>query len=152
MQTRLYIGGLFADGLAGGTIEVVSPADGTVLAEIAEARAEDIDRAVAVARQAFPAWSAWPAADRGRLLLALAGAVEGHADERARLESLGTGHPIRDSSRLDVPRTAAAYRYFGGMADKSSEPDRPSQLDWRGFLQLTAATGAASVLAACRWT
>jgi len=118
VQTRLYIGGLFVDGLAGGTIEVVNPADGTVLAEIAEARAEDIDRAVGAARQAFPAWAARPAADRGRLLLALADAVEEHADELARLESLDTGHPIRDSSRLDVPRTAAAYRYFGGMADK----------------------------------
>ena len=96
MQTRLYIGGQFVDGLAGGTIEVINPADGTVLAEIAEARAEDIDR----------------------LLLALAEAIEEHADELARLESLDTGHPIRDSSRLDVPRTAAAYRYFGGMADK----------------------------------
>jgi aldehyde dehydrogenase (NAD+) len=118
VQTRLYIGGLFVDGLAGGTIEVVNPADETVLAEIAEARAEDIDRAVGAARQAFPAWAARPAADRGRLLLALADAVEAHADELARLESLDTGHPIRDTSRLDVPRTAAAYRYFGGMADK----------------------------------
>jgi aldehyde dehydrogenase (NAD+) len=118
VQTRLYIGGLFVDGLAGGTIEVVNPADETVLAEIAEARAEDIDRAVGAARQAFPAWAARPAADRGRLLLALADAVEQHADELARLESLDTGHPIRDTSRLDVPRTAAAYRYFGGMADK----------------------------------
>jgi aldehyde dehydrogenase (NAD+) len=57
VQTRLYIGGQFVDGLAGGTIEVINPADGTVLAAVAEARAEDIDRAVAAARQAFPAWS-----------------------------------------------------------------------------------------------
>jgi aldehyde dehydrogenase (NAD+) len=47
VQTRLYIGGQFVDGLAGGTIEVINPADGTVLATVAEARAEDIDRAVA---------------------------------------------------------------------------------------------------------
>ena len=49
MQTRLYIGGQFVDGLACGTIEVINPADGTVLAAVAEARAEDIDRAVAAA-------------------------------------------------------------------------------------------------------
>jgi aldehyde dehydrogenase (NAD+) len=83
VQTRLYIGGQFVDGLAGGTIEVINPADGTVLAAVAEARAEDIDRAVAAARQAFPAWSARSAADRGRLLLALADAVEEHAAELA---------------------------------------------------------------------
>lgn len=129
MQTRRYIGGLFVDGLACGTIEVVNSADGTVPAEIAGARAEDIDRALAAARQAFPAWTARPTADRGRLLLALADAAEEHPDELARLESLDTGHPIRDSSRLDVLRTAAAYRYFGGMAGKCqgsiTHPDQP---------------------------
>ncbi|MGB6453295.1 MAG: aldehyde dehydrogenase family protein [Streptosporangiaceae bacterium] len=118
MQTRLYIGGKFVDGMAGGTIEIVNPADGTVLASVAEARAEDIDRAVTAAQQAFPAWSGRSAADRGRLLLALADAIEQHADELAQLESLDTGHPIRDTSVLDIPRTAAAYRYFGGIADK----------------------------------
>jgi betaine-aldehyde dehydrogenase len=56
--------------------------------------------------------------ERGRLLLRLADAIEGHGDELARLESQDTGHPIRDSRGLDVPRTAATFRYFGGMADK----------------------------------
>ena len=58
------------------------------------------------------------AADRGRLLLKLADAIEANADELAHLESLDTGHPIRDTRKLDVPRTAATFRYFGGMADK----------------------------------
>ena len=48
----------------------------------------------------------------------LADAIEANADELARLESLDTGHPIRDTRNLDVPRTAATFRYFGGMADK----------------------------------
>jgi len=131
VQTRLYIGGEFVDGLAGGTIEVINPADGTVLALVAEARAEDIDRAVQAAQQAFPGWAATPAADRGRLLLALADAIEANAADLARLESLDTGHPIRDTSRLDVPRTAAAYRYFGGIADKHEGSVVPVE---RGFL------------------
>ena len=64
------------------------------------------------------AWSKLAAADRGRLLLRLADAIEANADELARLESLDTGHPLRDSTVLDVPRAAAAFRYFGGIADK----------------------------------
>ena len=131
MQTKLYIDGEFADGLAGRTIEVANPADGTVLATIAEGGAEDIDRAVAAAKRAFPGWAATPAADRGRLLLRLADAVEGHAAELARLESLDTGHPIRDTTVLDVPRTAAAFRYFGGIADKHQGSVIPVE---RGFL------------------
>jgi len=58
------------------------------------------------------------AADRGRLLLKLADAVEADADYLAQLEALDTGHPIRDVRNLDIPRTAAVYRYFGGIADK----------------------------------
>lgn len=118
LQHRLFVGGEFVDALAGGTVEVRNPHDGSLLAEVAEARAADVDRAVAAARRAFPAWAATSAADRGRLLMRLADAVEAHADELARLESTDTGHPLKDSTVLDVPRTAATYRYFGGMADK----------------------------------
>jgi aldehyde dehydrogenase (NAD+) len=118
VQDRLFIAGEFVDAVAGGTVEVRNPHDGSLLAEVAEGRADDVDRAVAAARRAFPAWSATAASDRGRLLLRLADAIEAHADELARLESTDTGHPLKDTTILDVPRTAATYRYFGGMADK----------------------------------
>ena len=118
MQTRLFIGGEFVDALAGGTVDVRNPHDGSLLAEVAEARAADVARAVEAAQAAFPAWAATPAAQRGRLLGRLADAIEAHAEELARLESTDTGHPLKDTTLLDVPRTAATYRYFGGLADK----------------------------------
>ena len=102
----------------GGRIPVLNPHDNSLLAEVAEATAADVDRAVAAARKAFPAWKRMAAADRGRLLLKLADAIEADAAYLAELESLDTGHPIRDTRMLDVPRTAATFRYFGGMADK----------------------------------
>jgi aldehyde dehydrogenase (NAD+) len=129
--TRLFIGGEFVDAAEGATFAVRNPHDDGHLADVAEARAEDVDRAVAAARSAFPAWSTAAAAERGRLLLRLADAVEANAEELARLESTDTGHPIRDSSRLDVPRTAATFRYFGGMADKYEGTVVPVE---RGFL------------------
>jgi betaine-aldehyde dehydrogenase len=52
------------------------------------------------------------------LLLKLADAIEVNHEDLARIESLDTGHPLRDSRMLDVPRTVATFRYFGGMADK----------------------------------
>src|SRR5215472_9054433 len=118
MQARLFIDGQFTDGLAGRVIDVINPADGSLLAQVAEAGSEDVDRAVEAAQRAFPGWAAWPPADRGRLLTRLADLIEAHAAELAELESLDTGHPIRDTTGLDVPRTAAMFRYFGGMADK----------------------------------
>jgi betaine-aldehyde dehydrogenase len=118
MQTLLFIDGEFVDAEARGRIPVLNPHDGSMLAEVAEAGAADVDRAVEAARRAAPAWARLAAMERGRLLLRLADAIEGHGDELARLESQDTGHPIRDSRGLDVPRTAATFRYFGGMADK----------------------------------
>jgi acyl-CoA reductase-like NAD-dependent aldehyde dehydrogenase len=73
---------------------------------------------VLAAQAAAPGWAAVPAAARGKLLLRLADRIELEADALARLESLDTGHPIRDSRNLDVVRTANTFRYFGGMADK----------------------------------
>lgn len=118
MQTKLGIGGEFVDALDGSTFDVFNPHDGSKLADVAEAKPRDVDRAVEAAQAAFPGWRRMAAAARGRLLLKLADAVEARAEELATLESTDTGHPIRDSSRLDVPRTAATFRYFGGMADK----------------------------------
>ena len=118
IESRLFIGGEFTDALDGGRIPVLNPHDNSLLAEVSEATSADIDRAVAAARKAFPAWKRMAAADRGRLLLELADAIEADAGYLSELESLDTGHPIRDTRVLDVPRTALTFRYFGGMADK----------------------------------
>ncbi len=118
IETRLFIGGDFVPATEGGLIPVYNPHDNTLLAKVAEATAPDIDRAVEAARKAFPAWKRMAAADRGRLLLKLADAIEADLPHLSQLETLDTGHPIRDTKGLDVPRTAAAFRYFGGIADK----------------------------------
>ncbi|MBL4761182.1 MAG: aldehyde dehydrogenase family protein [Gammaproteobacteria bacterium] len=118
MPTQLFINGVFVDAAAGGTIEVVNPFDNSKICDIAEAREDDVDRAVAAAKAAFPAWSRMDAADRGHLLLKLADLIEANSEELIRLEALDTGHPVRDARVLDVPRTARCFRYFGGMSDK----------------------------------
>ncbi|MBB1595760.1 aldehyde dehydrogenase family protein [Achromobacter sp. UMC46] len=118
MQNQLFIGGRFTNAAAGGTIDVLNPHDGGLITAIAAADAADVDLAVQAAQRAFPAWSRMAAADRGRLLLKLADLIDANAEELAQLETLDTGHPIRDTRGLDVPRTAACFRYFGGMADK----------------------------------
>jgi acyl-CoA reductase-like NAD-dependent aldehyde dehydrogenase len=118
MQTQLFIGGRFVPAANGETLASLNPHDNSVIADVAMAGPADVDRAVAAAKAAFPKWSNLAAMERGRLLLKLADAIEANADKLARLESLDTGHPIRDTRNLDVPRTAATFRYFGGMADK----------------------------------
>jgi betaine-aldehyde dehydrogenase len=118
MQTQLFINGKFVPAEDGATLPVLNPHDNSVIANVAMAGKADIDKAVAAAKKAFPKWARMAAMDRGRLLLKLADAIEANADELARLESIDTGHPLRDTRNLDVPRTAVTFRYFGGMADK----------------------------------
>jgi acyl-CoA reductase-like NAD-dependent aldehyde dehydrogenase len=86
------------------------------------------------------------AGDRGRILLRLADLIEANGEELARLESLDTGHPLRDSRALDVPRTALCFRYFGGMADKF-EGSIPVDA---GFLNYTCANPWAWSARSCR--
>jgi hypothetical protein len=118
VQTKLFIDGQFVDALAGGTIPVYNPYTGEVICDIAEARAEDVDRAVEAALRAQPMWRAMDATERGNLLLRLADAIDAHGEELVQLEAQDTGHPVRDARKLDVPRTSRCFRYFGGMADK----------------------------------
>ncbi|WP_250441621.1 aldehyde dehydrogenase family protein [Caballeronia sp. AZ1_KS37] len=134
MQTQLFIDGRFVAALSGETLATLNPHDNSEIAQVSMAGREDVDRAVQAAKKAFPAWSAMAAADRGRLLLKLADAIEANADELARLESIDTGHPIRDTRNLDVPRTAATFRYFGGMADKFEGSVIPVEAGFLNYL------------------
>lgn len=134
IRHQLFIDGRFVDALSGETLPTLNPHDNTPIADVAMAGRADVDLAVAAAQRAFPAWSRMAAADRGRILLKLAELIEANAEELARLESLDTGHPIKDSRALDVPRTAACYRYFGGMADKFQGETIPVEA---GFLNYT---------------
>ena len=118
IQDQLFIAGKFVPAEDGATLTSVNPHDNSALAEVAMAGKADIDKAVAAAKAAFPKWSRMAAMDRGRLILKLADKIEEKAEELALLESLDTGHPLRDTLGLDVPRTAVTFRYFGGMADK----------------------------------
>lgn len=134
IRHQLFIDGRFVDALSGQTLPTLNPHDNTPIADVAMAGRDDVDLAVAAAQRAFGPWSGMAAADRGRILLRLADLIEAHAEELARLESLDTGHPLRDSRALDVPRTAACFRYFGGMADKFQGETIPVE---SGFLNYT---------------
>jgi len=96
VRHQLFIDGRFVDAESGETLATLNPHDNSTIAEVAMAGHADIDKAVAAATRAFPAWARMAAADRGRILLRLADLIEANTEELARLESLDTGHPLRD--------------------------------------------------------
>ena len=134
VRHQLFIDGRFVDAESGETLASLNPHDNSLICDVAMAGPADIDKAVAAAQRAFPKWSRLAAADRGRILLRLADLIEGNSEELARLESMDTGHPIRDSRLLDVPRTAATFRYFGGMADKFQGDVVPVEAGFLNYL------------------
>ena len=85
MQNQLFIDGRFVDAEDGATIDVLNPHDNSLITQIAEAKAADVDKAVAAAKKAFPKWSGMAAAERGRLLLKLADRIE---EEKEALQEL----------------------------------------------------------------
>jgi aldehyde dehydrogenase (NAD+) len=117
---RLLIGGERLEAADGRTFETLDPATGRTIAEVPQAGAEDVDRAVRAAREAFEdgRWSGIAAAKRTRAMLALADALEAHADELAELESLDNGKPVKLAGRVDVPLAIEHLRYFAGWPTK----------------------------------
>ncbi|MEV6898130.1 aldehyde dehydrogenase family protein [Amycolatopsis sp. NPDC051372] len=113
----LYIGGEWVDAKAGGRREIRCPADGSPVAEVAEATREDTEAAIAAARRAFDTgpWPSTPAAQRGDLLLRTADLLDRDSETFARAESLDTGKRLVES-RFDMADIAACLRYFGKLA------------------------------------
>jgi aldehyde dehydrogenase (NAD+) len=113
--------GLFIDGeFVPGSVmnKTVNPASEEVLAEVAWATAEEVDRAVAAARRAFAPWAALPGAERAKYLFRIARIIQERSRELAVLESLDNGKPIRESRDVDLPLVAAHFFYYAGWADK----------------------------------
>ena len=117
-QGRLFIGGTWQDAADGATFPTHSPATDEHLADVALAGGTDVDRAVAAARAALPAWSGLPGAERAKLLFRLARMLQERAREFAVLEVLDNGKPIRETRDFDVPTAAAHLFHHAGWADK----------------------------------
>lgn len=96
-----------------GSFDKISPIDGTLIAEVHEAGAEQVDRAVAAARAAFDGpWGRMTVAERARLLRGVADAIDRRADELVAAEVGDTGKPESLARDLDVARAAANFRSF----------------------------------------
>jgi phenylacetaldehyde dehydrogenase len=119
-RNRLLIDGKLVEAVSGKTFPVYNPATGTVLAQVAEADAADVNIAVKAARRAFDEgpWGKISPSDRGKLLWKLAELVERHSDELAEIESIDNGKPVAVARMADVPLTVDMFRYMAGWATK----------------------------------
>ncbi|MGR3342559.1 MAG: aldehyde dehydrogenase family protein [Paracoccaceae bacterium] len=119
-QRKHLIGGRWVEAASGKTFPVYNPATEEVIAHVAEGDAEDIDRAVKAARQAFESgpWPNLTPAERGRMIWRLGDLIYEHLEELAQLESLDNGKPFTVARAADVPLSADIFQYMAGWTTK----------------------------------
>jgi acyl-CoA reductase-like NAD-dependent aldehyde dehydrogenase len=98
-------------------IEVIEPATEQVMAEVPRAGAEEVDAAVARAKQAFPVWRAVAPGDRSAILHRLANALEREAEKLAVLEARNAGKPIGDA-RGEMGMVVQTFRYYAAAPER----------------------------------
>lgn len=111
----MFIGGEFVDSIGGEIEEIINPASGDVIARVPRGTAEDVDRAVAAARQALPAWLETTPGERALILLRMADVLEENIEELGAVESANAGKP-KLQSQHDLELCVDALRYFAGAA------------------------------------
>ncbi|OXM75178.1 MULTISPECIES: 5-carboxymethyl-2-hydroxymuconate semialdehyde dehydrogenase [Amycolatopsis] len=119
---RHYIGGEFTDSLSGKTFDVLDPVSNEVYVTAAAGQAEDVDRAVAAAREAFTGgpWPGLPPRARARVLNRIADAVEAQDARLAELETFDTGLPITQALG-QAHRAAENFRFFADLIVAQSD-------------------------------
>ena len=107
--------------------QIVSPVTGETIAEVPDASAEDIDRAVAAARAAQPRWAALSAWERARICHAIADLIDERREEFARELSLEQGKPYAAEALADIDETAENFRIAAEDVKRMETAVIPSQ-------------------------
>src|SRR6202011_2412881 len=115
-RRQMFIGGEWVDGSGSESQEVVNPATGDVIAEVPKGTEADVDRAVKAAQKAYVDWFETVPKERSEMLLKLADAIVGDAEEMANLESANVGKPRALFLSEEIPPTADNLRFFAGAA------------------------------------
>jgi betaine-aldehyde dehydrogenase len=115
----MYLGGEWKLAADGNVRQLQNPANGRVIATIAEGAEADAHAAIAAARKAFDEgpWRETSAADRAALLFKVADAIDAHRDEFMRIDTLNGGKPLRETE-YDAVDAANCFRYYAGLATK----------------------------------
>ncbi len=116
---RMFIGGQSTEAISGRTFDSIDPYTGEAWAQVPEADAADVDRAVAAARTAFDEgpWPRMPGVERARVMRRLARLLEEHAEELGVIEVRDNGKLLREMAG-QAALLPEFYDYFAGAADK----------------------------------
>ncbi|CFV24672.1 betaine-aldehyde dehydrogenase [Yersinia pseudotuberculosis] len=112
---KLYINGAYTDSASGDTFDAVNPANGECIAQLQAANAQDVDKAVAAAKQGQPVWAAMTAMERSRILRRAVDILRDRNDELAAIETADTGKPLSETRSVDIVTGADVLEYYAGL-------------------------------------
>ena len=110
-----FIGGQWVAPSSGEYFDNTSPIDGRVFSKAARGNAADVEKAIDAAQIAFKTWSKTGAAERSRVLLAIADVMEKNMAYLAQVETVDNGKAIRETMAADLPLCIDHFRYFAGV-------------------------------------
>ena len=116
---QMFINGEWVASQSAKTFPVYDPSTEEVIAQVPDASADDVNRAVVAAKAAFEEgpWATTTAQERGRVLFRLADKVRQNLPALAELECRNTGKPIVEAE-YDLNDVATCFEYYGGLATK----------------------------------
>lgn len=130
IPAKAFIAGQWRDAASGKRIDVVNPADGSLIGSVPDMGRVECREAIEAAARALPAWSAWTAKERSVVLMRMFTAMTEEADELARILTLEQGKPLAEA-KGEVRTGAAFLEYYAeegrrlyGELIPTDRPDR----------------------------
>jgi aminomuconate-semialdehyde/2-hydroxymuconate-6-semialdehyde dehydrogenase len=152
-QILNFIDGEFTAAKSGKTFPNRSPVDGSLIGQVAEAGAPEVDAAVRAARAALAGpWGAIDTAKRTELLYAVADEINRRFDDFLAAEVADTGKPVSLAKHLDIPRGAANFKIFADVVKNvPAESFQMATPDGKGALNYAIRVPRGVVAVICPW-
>ena len=144
-QFQNYIGGEWVDAASGDTFDSTSPADGELIGTFPKSSAEDVDRAVAAAKEAFEDWRIVPAPRRGEILFGFAQLLHEHKAELTDLMTHEMGK-VKAEAGGDVQEAIDMSYYMGGEGRRLFGQTTPSELPDKFNMSIRMPIGVIGVI------
>ena len=121
MNKNLLINGELTEG-TGSAEKIINPRNEELILDMPEASLEQVEAAVAGAREAFGQWSQTTPGDRSAALLEIASRLENEGEAFGKLEALNCGKPINAAIEDEIPAIVDVFRFFAGAVRSMSGP------------------------------
>ncbi len=139
---KMLIGGKWIESASAKTFPVYDPSTGKEVAKVYEGDKEDINRAVAAAREAFEngPWRTMQPIERSRIIWRIGDLMYKHMDELCELESIDNGKSKEVAKVVDLPLSADHFHYYSGWATKITGSTIPLSVPYAKGAQFHAYT------------